>query len=58
MKHVESTPLCVGFVWLSIGYIKVEYDDGSRGVANGQIISGDLQSCYVPILSFGVVYFV
>jgi hypothetical protein len=42
MKHVESTPLCVVFVWLSIGYVKVEHDDGSRGVANGQIVSGDL----------------
>jgi hypothetical protein len=45
MKHVESTPLCViciGFVWLSIGYVQVEHDDGSRGVANGQIVSRDL----------------
>ena len=42
IKYVKRTPLCVVFGWLSIGYFKVEHDDGSRGEAKGQIVSRDL----------------
>ena len=42
MNDAETALLCVASVRLSVGYIKVIDDDGSRRVANRQLISRDL----------------